>query len=252
METEKFIESRKIEDYEIWTDEGWVDIQEVHKTIKFDVWVVETENFELQCADEHIVIGKNREEIYVKDLKIGDHIITEKGPESVIRIEKLDVDPEHMYDLSIDSENHTFFANGILSHNSTLATIFMLWVAIFQNDQRILLVANKENTAKEIFKRIRLAYEQLPNWLKSPVNYYGLESMELENGSRISISTTTGTAGRGSSANLLFVDECDWIECLGNSTKIEIKNKKTQEIQKLTIEDLYKKTQKELNLILLD
>jgi hypothetical protein len=210
--SEKFIESHKVEDYEIWTDEGWVDIQEVHKTIKFDVWLIETENFRLQCADEHIVIGKNREEIYVKDLKIGDEIITENGTETVIRVEKLDIEPEHMYDLSIDSENHTFFSNGILSHNSTLATIFMLWVAIFQNDQRILLVANKESTAKEIFRRIRVAYEGLPNWLKAPVTYYGLESLELENGSRISITTTTGTAGRGSSANLLFVDEMDFID----------------------------------------
>lgn len=95
---------------------------------------------------------------------------------------------------------------------STLATIFMLWVAIFQEEQRILLVANKESTAKEIFRRIRVAYEALPNWLKAPVSYYGLESLELQNGSRISITTTTGTAGRGSSANLLFVDEMDFIE----------------------------------------
>ena len=211
METEKFIESRKVEDYEIWTDEGWVDIQEVHKTVKFDVWAVETENFEIQCADEHIVIGENREEIYVKDLKIGDKIITENGAECVIRVERLDVEPEHMYDLSIDSENHTFFSNGILSHNSTLATIFMLWVAIFNDDQRILLVANKENTAAEIFRRIRIAYEGLPNWLKAPVTYYGLESLELQNGSRINITTTTGTAARGSSANLLFIDEMDFI-----------------------------------------
>lgn len=95
---------------------------------------------------------------------------------------------------------------------STISTIFLLWVAIFQDDQRLLLVANKENTAKEIFRRIRFAYENLPNWLKAPVQYYGLESMELANGSRIGITTTTGTAGRGSSANLLFVDEADWIE----------------------------------------
>ena len=237
--TEKFIESHKVEDYEIWTDEGWVDIQEVHKTVKFDVWVVETENFELQCADEHIVIGENKEEIYVKDLKIGDKIITENGAENVIRIEKLDVAPEHMYDLSIDSENHTFFSNGILSHNSTLATIFMLWMAIFHDDQRILLVANKESTAKEIFRRIRVAYEGLPNWVKAPVTYYGLESLELQNGSRISITTTTGTAGRGSSANLLFVDEMDFIECVEGSTLIKIKNKKTQKIEEITIENAY-------------
>jgi hypothetical protein len=95
---------------------------------------------------------------------------------------------------------------------STICTIFCLWTAIFQSDQRIMLVANKESTAKEIFKRIRMAYENLPNWLKAPIQYYGMESMELANGSKIGITTTTGTAGRGSSANLLFIDEADWIE----------------------------------------
>jgi hypothetical protein len=202
MKIEKFIESHKVEDYEIWTDEGWVDI-------------------------------------YVKDLKIGDKIITENGLENVIRVEKLDIEPEHMYDLSIDSENHTFFSNGILSHNSTIATIYMLWTAVFQNDQRILLVANKESTAKEIFKRIRTAYEGLPNWLKSPVTYYGLESLELENGSRISITTTTGTAGRGSSANLLFVDEASFIECVESNTIVEFRHRKTGEIKKITVEKAF-------------
>lgn len=95
---------------------------------------------------------------------------------------------------------------------TTIATIYCLWSVIFNDDYKVLIVANKESTAKEIFKRIRLGYEELPNWLKAPVNYYGMESMELSNGSRIGISTTTGTAARGQSANLLFVDEADWID----------------------------------------
>ncbi len=122
---------------------------------------------------------------------------------------------------------------------STLATIFMLWIAIFNDDQKLLLVANKESTAKEIFRRIRVAYEGLPNWLKAPVTYYGLESLELQNGSRISITTTTGTAGRGSSANLLFVDEMDFIECVEGSTIIKLKNKKTGNIEEIPIESAY-------------
>jgi hypothetical protein len=122
---------------------------------------------------------------------------------------------------------------------TTISTIYCLWTAIFFPDQKILLVANKENTAKEIFKRIRMAYEQLPNWLKSPVEYYGLESLELQNGSKIGISTTTGTAGRGMSANLLFVDEADWIECLEGTSQIDIINKKTKEIKKISLETAY-------------
>ena len=239
MNADKFIKSYEVEDYEIWTDDGWVDIQEVHKTIKFDVWTIETENFELHCADEHIVIGENKQEIFTNDLKIGDRIITENGIESVLNVKKNNSEPEHMYDLSIDSENHTFFTNGILSHNSTISTIYCLWTACFNNDQNILIVANKESTAKEIFKRIRMAYEELPNWLKPAVKEYQKESLELANGSRIGITTTTGTAGRGSSANLLFVDEADWIECIERDSQIQIKSKKTGEIKKISIEDAY-------------
>jgi len=95
---------------------------------------------------------------------------------------------------------------------STMMTIYILWQAIFNSDQRILLVANKEATAIEIFQRIRMAYEELPNWLKSPVKEYAKTSMTLENGSRIGITTTTGTAARGQSVNCLVIDEMAFIE----------------------------------------
>lgn len=98
------------------------------------------------------------------------------------------------------------------SGKSTISTILCLWQALFNENQNILIVANKESTAKQIFKRVRLAYEALPNWLKSPTETYGKESLELENGSQIGISTTTGTAARGSSCNMLMVDEADWID----------------------------------------
>ena len=62
---------------------------------------------------------------------------------------------------------------------TTLATIYLLWHAIFNKDQHILLVANKEDTAKEIFSRVRLAFEELPNWLKPAVKEWGKEGMEL-------------------------------------------------------------------------
>ena len=117
--------------------------------------------------------------------------------------------------IEVDSSDHLFLAGKTLipTHNSTLMTIFLLWRAIFFGDERILLVANKEATAIEIFGRIRLAYELLPNWLKSPVDgEYGKTSMKLENDSRISISTTTGTAARGQSVSILVIDEAAFIE----------------------------------------
>ena len=98
------------------------------------------------------------------------------------------------------------------SGKTTMMTIYALWVACFNTDQKIVLVANKESTAKDIFGRVRLAYEELPNWVKPGVIEYGKESMVLANGSRIGISTTTGTAARGMSCNVLILDELAFIE----------------------------------------
>ena len=98
------------------------------------------------------------------------------------------------------------------SGKTTLMTIYALWIACFHKDQRILVVANKEQTAINIFKRIRLAYEQLPNYLKPGVIEYGKTSMSLGNGSSIGISTTSSDAGRGDSCNCLILDELAFID----------------------------------------
>ena len=95
---------------------------------------------------------------------------------------------------------------------TTMMTIYTLWHACFNSDQRMLIVANKEGTAKEIFSRIRMAYEELPNWIKPGVSEYGKESLKFTNGSTIGISTTTGTAARGQAINVLVLDELAFIE----------------------------------------
>ena len=98
------------------------------------------------------------------------------------------------------------------SGKTTQMTIYCLWNACFNEDQRILIVANKEQTAKNIFKRVRLAYEMLPNFLKPGVVEYGQTSMTLTNGSSIGISTTSSDAGRGDSCNCLVLDELAFID----------------------------------------
>jgi hypothetical protein len=110
---------------------------------------------------------------------------------------------------------------------STMMTIYVLWQACFCDDQRILLVANKEATAIEIFQRVRLAFEELPVWLKPGVKEYGKTSMTLDNGSRIGISTTTGSAARGQSVN-----------CVDGETVITLKDKETDKVFNCSMEDL--------------
>lgn len=104
------------------------------------------------------------------------------------------------------------FLSSRQSGKTTLMTIYALWISCFFDDQRILIVANKEQTAINIFKRVRLAYEQLPNYLKPGAVEYGKTSMVLGNGSSIGISTTSSDAGRGDSCNVLILDELAFID----------------------------------------
>ena len=144
--------------------------------------------------------------------------------------------------ITVDSKDSLFLVGRqhIPTHNTTISTIYLLWHALFNNDQHILVVANKEETAKEIFGRVRLAFEELPNWLKPGVKEYGKEGMELANGSRIKITTTTSSAGRGSSCNVLFIDEADHVECVSGDTVVSIKNRSSGDKMTLPISEVYK------------
>jgi hypothetical protein len=97
---------------------------------------------------------------------------------------------------------------------TSLFTIYAVWLACFYADENIVVVANKESTAIEIFRRIRLGFEELPSWIKPGVKEWGKTSLELANGSRIGISTTTGSAARGSAITCLILDELAFIEPL--------------------------------------
>ena len=119
MEDKKFIESKRLTDYEVYSDNGWVDVDAIHKTVEYDIWKIETKDFLLECADKHILFDDKYNEIFVENIKVGDNIITENGIQKILSIIKSD-DKENMYDLelNIDSDKR-YYTNGILSHNTT-------------------------------------------------------------------------------------------------------------------------------------
>lgn len=98
------------------------------------------------------------------------------------------------------------------SGKTTCLTILALHETCFKDYKNTVIVANKEDTAKMIFKRVKMAYEELPNWLKPGVKNWGQESTEFSNGSTISIATTSNTSSRGSTINCLLLDELAWVE----------------------------------------
>lgn len=98
------------------------------------------------------------------------------------------------------------------SSKTTLMTLYALWLVCFNPDYRVLIVANKEDTAIKIFKRIKMAYEMLANYVKPAVKEWGATGFTLANDSSIGISTTTSDAARGDTVNLLIIDELAHIQ----------------------------------------
>ena len=117
----KFINTLDIEDFQILTDDGFVDIKSLHETIPYIKYHIETFNgLTLDCADNHIVFDENMNEIFVKNLRNEDKIMTANGIDTIICVECTNIE-ENMYDFELDeNSNHRYYTNGILSHNTLL------------------------------------------------------------------------------------------------------------------------------------
>jgi hypothetical protein len=209
----KFVDSILLDDeWEIETDTGWQPISHIHKTIKYQEWRLVLENgHELICADDHIVFTENLKEVFVKDLSIGDFVLTDVGKSSVVSIEPLNKS-SNMFDITVDSEDHRFYANGILSHNTTTAVAIILHYILFNEYKTVAILANKGDSAREVLSRIKLAYEALPKWLQQGIVEWNKGSIELENGCKVLAGTTTSSAIRGKAISFLYLDEVAFID----------------------------------------
>ena len=97
------------------------------------------------------------------------------------------------------------------SGKTTLTTICALHIALFEPDSRIIVVANKEASAKNILRRIKMAYEQIPVWLKPTIKQWDVTEVVFGNDSSIMITSTTSTAARGETAKLILIDEMSYV-----------------------------------------
>jgi hypothetical protein len=97
------------------------------------------------------------------------------------------------------------------SGKSTIVVSYLLHYAIFNDNVNIAILANKASTAKDLLDRLQTAYENLPKWLQQGVMTWNKASLELENGSKIIAASTSASAVRGGSYNIIFLDEFAFI-----------------------------------------
>ena len=155
-------------------------------------WTEETLQEYVKCKDdpEHFIRS------YVKIIHVDQGLV-----------------PFEMYDYQKDMI-HKFNDNRFVickmprqTGKSTTIISFLLHYILFNESVNVAILANKGAVARELLSRLQLAYEHLPKWLQQGVLVWNKGNIEVENGSKVIASATSSSAVRGSSFNIIFLDE---------------------------------------------
>ena len=139
--------------------------------------------------------------------------------EKYIKIVSIDhgLIPFHMYPFQKDLIG-TFHSNRFTicklprqSGKSTTVLSYLLHYIVFNDNVNVAILANKAATSRDLLGRLQLAYENLPKWLQQGVMSWNKGSLELENGSKILAASTSASAVRGSTYNVIFLDEFAYV-----------------------------------------
>jgi len=110
---------------------------------------------------------------------------------------------EHRYNIVLKSRQ-----TGI----STLVAGYSLWNMIFKEDFMTLVIATKQEVAKNLVTKVRVMNDYLPSWLKLDTVEDNKLSLKYSNGSMIKATSSSGDAGRSEALSLLVFDEAAFID----------------------------------------
>ena len=95
---------------------------------------------------------------------------------------------------------------------STLVAGFSLWKMLFNQDFNVLVIATKQEVAKNLVTKVRVMNQYLPSWLKLETAEDNKLSLRYTNGSQIKATSAAGDAGRSEALSLLVFDEAAFID----------------------------------------
>lgn len=196
---------------DVLTDVGYVHVDRINKMIPMLKVIVKTKDFTLECAENHVIIDQDNNEVFAKD-SLGKIVKTVKGLQEVIEVQECGYN-EDMYDLVL-REHHLYFTNGILSHNSgktSTTAIFLAWKYNFGFNFNIGILANKGGTAREFLSSTKDILINLPMWMQVGTQIWNVSAIKNENNVRILTDVPSENSFRGFTCAILVVDECAWI-----------------------------------------
>ena len=95
---------------------------------------------------------------------------------------------------------------------STLTAGYSLWMMTFHQDKNVLVIATKQDTAKNLVTKVRVMHANLPSWLKQPCVEDNKLSLAYKNGSQIKAVSSGDDSGRSEALSLLILDEAAFID----------------------------------------
>lgn len=120
------------------------------------------------------------------------------------------------FDADVPDKNNRIVMIGRQTGKTTLATLYLTWLALFKSDKTIAILANKEEQALEIMSRIRDAYVKLPFWLQQGINPmkggFAKGTIGLDNGTKIFAAASSSSSIRGKTVDYMLVDEFAHLE----------------------------------------
>lgn len=110
---------------------------------------------------------------------------------------------EHRYNIVLKSRQ-----TGI----STLVAGYALWRMLFNSDFNVLIIATRQEVAKNLVTKLRVMNQYLPSWLRQNAEEDNKLSLRYTNGSQIKAIASGGDAGRSEALSLLVFDEAAFID----------------------------------------
>lgn len=111
-------------------------------------------------------------------------------------------------DIVIPKNRRVIFLQSRQTGKTTTTAAAFCWYLCFHYDRNAMVVANKGQTATEVFKKIKDIFKYLPFFLKPGVLSVSDEGVSFENGCSLRCSATSDTPATGDTLHMLLIDEC--------------------------------------------
>ena len=94
---------------------------------------------------------------------------------------------------------------------SATTAVWLTWLFLFKADISIGICANRGSTASDFLANVKNIFTLLPIWMQQGIKTWNVRRIEGENGTKILTDATSGDSFRGSSMNVIVVDECAYV-----------------------------------------